>query len=313
MLVGDRGRRGGGRAPASSLGVAATSIDRAARIVRLSTGEDARLRPARARHRLARERAHARRRGAAPPRPGLAREVRAAARRARRRPAARASRRCATSPTPSGCRDAVRGRPPHRRARRRRARPRARPRRRARRRRRSASCTTDRTRCRATSTAAAGRCCVAALRRTGVTVIAHSRAEAVAVPHRRRRAPPVRHARHRRRQAASRGDLLVLSCGVEPAQRARRRSPACARAVGIVVNPQLQSGATRDVYAIGDCAQVVDAHRRARGPAGACRARRPGSSARAGARRTGSPRAFTAEPSGRRRRMPRCPPSATRS
>ena len=177
-----RGRRGGGRARASSLGVAATSIDRAARIVHLSTGEDARLRPARARHRLPRERAHARRRGAAPPRPGLAREVRAAARGPRRRPArghhgaARPRRRRA------GARRRARP-PPHHRARRGRARPRARPRRRARRRRRSASCTTGRTRCRATSTAAAGRCCVP---RCGARA---SRSSRTAVPRRWRSAP----------------------------------------------------------------------------------------------------------------------------
>ena len=76
--------------------------------------------------------------------------------------------------------EAVRARPPHHRARRRRARARARPRRGPRRRRRCASCTTAPHPMPRNLDRGGGQVLRAALRRTGITVIAHSRAEAVA-------------------------------------------------------------------------------------------------------------------------------------
>jgi assimilatory nitrate reductase electron transfer subunit len=54
-----------------------------------------------------------------------------------------------------------------------------------------------------------------------------------------------------------RGDLLVLSCGVSPRNELATLA-GLRTAVGIVVNPRLQSWSDPDVYAIGDCAQVVE-------------------------------------------------------
>ncbi|MRG58698.1 NAD(P)/FAD-dependent oxidoreductase [Agromyces sp. CFH 90414] len=95
-----------------------------------------------------------------------------------------------------------------------------------------------------------------ALRRTGVTVIAHSRAEAIAF---------------RTEADGSRafdmlvtadgkqlkGDLLVLSCGVTP--RAELATLAGLRtSTGVVVDRGLRSWSDPDVFAIGDCAHVVE-------------------------------------------------------
>jgi assimilatory nitrate reductase electron transfer subunit len=96
----------------------------------------------------------------------------------------------------------------------------------------------------------------AALRRTGITVIAHSRAEAVAFStddDGRRRFDMLVTADGKQ----LRGDLLVLSCGVSPRNELATLA-GLRTAVGIVVNPQLQSWSDPDVYAIGDCAQVVE-------------------------------------------------------
>ncbi|TYL50642.1 FAD-dependent oxidoreductase [Agromyces mariniharenae] len=96
----------------------------------------------------------------------------------------------------------------------------------------------------------------AALRRTGITVIAHSRAEAVAFrtdDEGRRRFDMLVTADGKQ----LRGDLLVLSCGVSPRNELATLA-GLRTAVGIVVSPRLQSWSDPDVYAIGDCAQVVE-------------------------------------------------------
>jgi assimilatory nitrate reductase electron transfer subunit len=96
----------------------------------------------------------------------------------------------------------------------------------------------------------------AALRRTGITVIAHSRAEAVGFgtdDDGTRRFDMLVTADGKQ----LRGDLLVLSCGVSP--RSELATLAGLRtAVGVVVNRRLQSWSDPHVYAIGDCAQVVE-------------------------------------------------------
>ncbi|SFR75483.1 assimilatory nitrate reductase (NADH) beta subunit [Agromyces sp. CF514] len=95
-----------------------------------------------------------------------------------------------------------------------------------------------------------------ALRRTGIQVIAHSRAEAVAF---RTDDEGVR--RFDMLVTADgkqlRGDLLVLSCGVS----ARTELAVLAglrTAAGIVVHPHLASWTDPAIFAIGDCAQVVE-------------------------------------------------------
>ena len=96
----------------------------------------------------------------------------------------------------------------------------------------------------------------AALRRTGITVIAHSRAEAVAYrtdADGRRRFDMLVTADGKQ----LRGDLLVLSCGVSPRNELATLA-GLRTAVGIVVHPDLRSWSDPDVYAIGDCAQVVE-------------------------------------------------------
>jgi assimilatory nitrate reductase electron transfer subunit len=96
----------------------------------------------------------------------------------------------------------------------------------------------------------------AALRRTGITVIAHSRAEAVAFrtdDDGRRRFDMLVTADGKQ----LRGDLLVLSCGVSPRNELATLM-GLRTAVGIVVGPNLQSWSDPNVYAIGDCAQVVE-------------------------------------------------------
>ncbi|HEX6954087.1 MAG TPA: FAD-dependent oxidoreductase [Agromyces sp.] len=95
-----------------------------------------------------------------------------------------------------------------------------------------------------------------ALRRSGVTVVAHSRAEAVGF-----RTDDDGTRRFDMLVTADgkqlRGDLLVLSCGVSP--RTELATLAGLRtAVGVVVGPDLRSWTDPDVYAIGDCAQVVE-------------------------------------------------------
>lgn len=96
----------------------------------------------------------------------------------------------------------------------------------------------------------------AALRRTGVTVVANSRAEAVGF---RDDADGTR--RFDQLVTADgkqlRGELLVLSCGVSA--RAELALLAGLRtAAGIVVHPWLASWSDPAVFAIGDCAQIVE-------------------------------------------------------
>ncbi|MGX5696097.1 NAD(P)/FAD-dependent oxidoreductase [Agromyces soli] len=94
----------------------------------------------------------------------------------------------------------------------------------------------------------------AALRRAGVAVVAHSRAEAVVLSGDDER-------RFEMLVTADgkqlRGELLVLSCGVAP--RTELAVLAGLRtAVGIVVTPRLQCWDDPAVHAIGDCAQLVE-------------------------------------------------------
>ena len=96
----------------------------------------------------------------------------------------------------------------------------------------------------------------AALRRSGVTVVAHSRAEAVAF-----RTDDDGTRRFDMLVTADgkqlRGDLLVLSCGVSPRNELATLA-GLRTAVGVVVGTGLASWTDPDVYAIGDCAQVVE-------------------------------------------------------
>ncbi|MDP3951546.1 FAD-dependent oxidoreductase [Microbacterium sp.] len=94
-----------------------------------------------------------------------------------------------------------------------------------------------------------------ALRASGVTVYAHSRAEAVAF---RRDGDSTRtfDALVTADGNYVRGDLLVLSCGV--GARAELATMSGLRtATGIVVDEQLRSWTDEDVFAIGDCAHIV--------------------------------------------------------
>ena len=95
-----------------------------------------------------------------------------------------------------------------------------------------------------------------ALRRTGITVVAHSRAEAVGF-----RTDDDGTRRFDMLVTADgkqlRGDLLVLSCGVSPRNELATLA-GLRTAVGVVVGPDLRSWSDPDVYAIGDCAQVVE-------------------------------------------------------
>lgn len=95
-----------------------------------------------------------------------------------------------------------------------------------------------------------------ALRRTGITVVAHSRAEAVGF-----RTDDDGTRRFDMLVTADgkqlRGDLLVLSCGVSPRNELATLA-GLRTAVGVVVGPDLRSWTDPDVYAIGDCAQVVE-------------------------------------------------------
>jgi assimilatory nitrate reductase electron transfer subunit len=95
-----------------------------------------------------------------------------------------------------------------------------------------------------------------ALRRTGITVVAHSRAEAVGF-----RTDDDGTRRFDMLVTADgkqlRGDLLVLSCGVSPRNELATLA-GLRTAVGVVVGLDLRSWTDPDVYAIGDCAQVVE-------------------------------------------------------
>lgn len=102
----------------------------------------------------------------------------------------------------------------------------------------------------------AGHVLRAALRRTGITVVAHSRAEAVGF-----RTDDDGTRRFDLLVTADgkqlRGDLLVLSCGVSPRNELATLA-GLRTAVGIVVDRGLRSWSDPNVYAIGDCAQVVE-------------------------------------------------------
>lgn len=95
-----------------------------------------------------------------------------------------------------------------------------------------------------------------ALRRTGIAVVAHSRAEAVGF-----RTDEDGTRRFDMLVTADgkqlRGDLLVLSCGVSPRNELATLA-GLRTAVGVVVGTDLRSWTDPDVYAIGDCAQVVE-------------------------------------------------------
>ncbi|WP_407358231.1 FAD-dependent oxidoreductase [Microbacterium sp. LTA6] len=102
----------------------------------------------------------------------------------------------------------------------------------------------------------AGTVLARSLRDAGVAVLAHSVAESVAFH--------AEEAGVRRFDALVtadgnyvRGDLLVMSCGV--GARAELATAAGLRtAAGVVVDSSLRSWTDPDVYAIGDCAHVVD-------------------------------------------------------
>ena len=95
-----------------------------------------------------------------------------------------------------------------------------------------------------------------AIRRTGVTVFAHSRAETVLF-----HTDEDGHPHFDRLLTADgkdiAGDLLVLSCGVSP--RAELAAAAGLEAsFGVVVDSSLRSWTDPEVFAIGDCAHVAD-------------------------------------------------------
>jgi assimilatory nitrate reductase electron transfer subunit len=95
-----------------------------------------------------------------------------------------------------------------------------------------------------------------ALRAGGVTVYGHSRAEAVAF-RTGDDGTPAFDALVTADGNYVRGDLLVLSCGV--GARAELATTSGLRtAAGIVVDEQLRSWSDDDVFAIGDCAHVVE-------------------------------------------------------
>ncbi len=107
----------------------------------------------------------------------------------------------------------------------------------------------------------------AALRRTGITVIAHSRAEAVAYrtdDDGRRRFDMLVTADGKQ----LRGDLLVLSCGVSPRNELATLA-GLRTAVGIVVHPDLRSWSDPRRLRDRRLRAGGGAHRRARRPAGA--------------------------------------------
>ncbi|WP_460795436.1 FAD-dependent oxidoreductase [Microbacterium sp. GXF0217] len=118
----------------------------------------------------------------------------------------------------------------------------------------------------------AGTVLARALRARGITVFAHSRAEAIAL----RTVVDGERAFDAVVTADGnyvRGDLLVLSCGV--GARTELATLAGIRAgAGIIVDEQLRSWTDADVYAIGDCAHIV-----ARTPENEALSRLPGAPA----------------------------------
>ncbi len=72
-----------------------------------------------------------------------------------------------------------------------------------------------------------------------------------------------------------RGDLLVLSCGVSPRNELATLA-GLRTAVGIVVDAHLAVWSDPHVFAIGDCAQVVERTDELRRASACCRAPRPG-------------------------------------
>ncbi|MGC5223339.1 FAD-dependent oxidoreductase [Micromonospora sp. DT81.3] len=95
-----------------------------------------------------------------------------------------------------------------------------------------------------------------ALRRTGLAVFAHSRAESVEFR------TDENGERHFDRLITAdgnqiEGDLLVLSCGVSPRSELAALS-GLRTAFGVLVDRRLRSWSDPDVYAIGDCAHIVD-------------------------------------------------------
>jgi assimilatory nitrate reductase electron transfer subunit len=95
-----------------------------------------------------------------------------------------------------------------------------------------------------------------AVRRTGVTVVPHSRAESVLF-----RTDDDGRPRFDRLGTADgkmiEGDLLVLSCGVTP-RAELAESSGLHTSFGVVVDGTLRSWSDPAVYAIGDCAHVAD-------------------------------------------------------
>ncbi|WP_386727770.1 FAD-dependent oxidoreductase [Luethyella okanaganae] len=95
-----------------------------------------------------------------------------------------------------------------------------------------------------------------ALRHSGIAIIAHSRAEAISC-HTDADGVDSFDALVTADGKQIRGDLLLLSCGVSP--RTELATLAGLRTGhGIVVGPELRTWADPQIYAIGDCAHVVE-------------------------------------------------------
>ncbi|GAB6856873.1 FAD-dependent oxidoreductase [Microbacterium xylanilyticum] len=100
-----------------------------------------------------------------------------------------------------------------------------------------------------------GRMLGRAAQRAGLRMAAHSRAEAVEF--RETPAGPVFGGILCADGTYTRGDLLVLSCGVAPrVELARSAGLACA--TGVLVDAALRTWTDPDVFAIGDCAQIAE-------------------------------------------------------
>jgi assimilatory nitrate reductase electron transfer subunit len=101
-----------------------------------------------------------------------------------------------------------------------------------------------------------GRMLVAAARAAGVVMVAHARAEAVLFRDDERGTPRFDALLCADGKQID-GDVLVLSCGVSP----RTELAAAAGldvSAGILVDEKLRSWSDPDIFAIGDCAHVVD-------------------------------------------------------
>lgn len=96
-----------------------------------------------------------------------------------------------------------------------------------------------------------------ALRRAGVTVIPHSRAEAVGFRTDGDDSTPRFDFLATADGKKIPGDLLLLSCGVS-ARTDLAILAGLRVGAGILVGPDLRSWSDEDVYAIGDCAQVLE-------------------------------------------------------